>query len=80
MAEWDSLKVKGEMLKAARAWRILPPTKGVGQDLLDSEAMELVPVVSQVVSFIPFYLVGFIVPEHPFSRGSFISLACDNMI
>lgn len=53
MAELDLSKAKGEMLEVARAWWILPPTKGVRRDLLDPESMELVPVASQVVSFVP---------------------------
>jgi hypothetical protein len=45
------------MLEMARAWLILPPS---GWDFPDPEAMEPTPSESQVVSFVPFHLVGLV--------------------
>jgi hypothetical protein len=53
------------MLEMALVWIILPPSRW---DLPDSEAMEPALGESQVISFIPFYLVGFGVPMHPFVK------------
>jgi hypothetical protein len=70
MAEWDTSKVEGEMLEleVAQAWLILSPS---GWDLPDPEASEPMPEESQVVSFVPFHLIGFGVPAHHSREGSF---------
>ena len=63
MVDWDTSRVKSEMLEVARALPILPSS---GWDLLDPKALEPTPRESHVISFIPFHLAGFGVPMHPF--------------